>query len=116
MKTLEYVDIEINAWSSIFVIFKINLILSFYQQNCVYNLTNQVREKAEQLIMEAGKFEILSAILWENSYWSETGREKKSGLRRKLMVSTLDIPIKQLGFKVSNSEVFSSELTVWNFL
>ena len=50
------------------------------------------------------------------SYWSETGRErkrkKKSGLRRKLKVSTLDIQIKQSGLKVSNSKVFSSDLLI----
>ena len=35
-------------------------------------------------------------------------KEKKSGLRRKLKVSTLDIQIKQLGLKVSDLKVFSS--------
>jgi hypothetical protein len=47
-----------------------------------------------------------------NSHWSEIGRErklkKKSGLKMKLKVSTLDIQIKQSGLKVSNSKVFSS--------
>ena len=42
----------------------------------------------------------------------ETGRErkrkKKSGLKGKFKVSTLNIQIKQSGLKVSNSKVFSS--------
>ena len=52
----------------------------------------------------------------------ERKRKKKSGLRRKLKVSTFNIEIKRSGFKIFNSKVFSSgylctslmEYTCWN--
>ena len=34
--------------------------------------------------------------------WQGEKKKKKSGLKRKLIVSTLDIPIERLGLKVSN--------------
>ena len=46
------VDIEINAWSSLFLNIETNLILYLYPEN----LTNQSR------VYEADKFEILRAI------------------------------------------------------
>ena len=46
------VDIEINAWSSLFLSIETNLILYFYPKNS----TNQSR------LYEADKFEILRAI------------------------------------------------------
>ena len=45
------VDIEINAWSSLFLNLKTNLILYLYPEKCI---------KLNQ--SEAGKFEILRAI------------------------------------------------------
>ena len=44
-------DIEINAWSSLFVNFEINLILSLYPEKCI-NSTNQ------SSVLETGKFKI----------------------------------------------------------
>ena len=41
--------------------------------------------------------------------WQREKKTEKSGIRRKLKVSTLDIQIKRSGLKVSNSIVFSSD-------
>ena len=49
------VDIEINAWSSLFLNLETNLILYLYSEKCIKS-TNQ------SLVSEAGKFEILRAI------------------------------------------------------
>ena len=67
-----------------------------------YNSTNRVGlEKLEHSIKEAGKFDIL------RFHWSEICKERKrkkrSGLRRKSKVSTLDSQIKRSRLKVSNS-------------
>ena len=79
--------------------------------------------KLNKSVSEAGKFEILRAIL---DYYTlnRNGRislifrnrflnfvylyPKKSGLSRKLKVFTLDIRIKQSGLQVSHSKVSSS--------
>ena len=46
----------------------------------------------------------------------EVGNDKsnKSGSKRKLKVSTVDIQIKRSGLKISNSKDFSSEFIVQN--
>ena len=97
------VDIEINAWSSLFLNIETNLILYLYPKKCIK--FNQFR------VSEAGKFEILRAILWliyRNSlvlkkpiFDFSVLYPKKSGLSKKLKVSTLDIRIKQSGLKVN---------------
>ena len=99
LKSLRLVDMETNTWSSLSLNFKINLILSLYQQKWMEHIQLWgVWRNQNSQIREAGKFEILRAILWVNSYWSAQG-EKKSGLRRELKVSTLDIQIKQSRLK-----------------
>ena len=49
------VDIEINAWSSLYLNIETNLILYLYPEKCISS-TNQSR------IYKADKFEILRAI------------------------------------------------------
>ena len=63
--------------------------------------------------LEAGIFEILPAILWENSHRTKSDNDikknrEKSGLSRKFKVSTLDVQIKRSGLRAYNSKVPSS--------
>ena len=50
------VDIEINAWFSLFLNIETNLILYLYPENCIKLNQSELR------IYEADKFEILRAI------------------------------------------------------
>ena len=78
-------DIEINARSSLFVNFKSNLvsIKVYVTQPIGWGL-----EIPQQPIREAGKFKISFV-----GNWQREKKKEKSGLRRKLKVSTLDIQI-----------------------
>ena len=80
-------DIEINARSSLFVNFKSNL---KFVSTKVY-VTQPIGwglEKPQQPIREAGKFKISFV-----GNWQREKKKEKSGLRRKLKVSTLNIQI-----------------------
>jgi len=112
------VDIEINAWSSLFLNLETNLILYLYSKKCI-KTTNQSRES------EAGKFEFFARhlrLIYRNGRDSLNFEKsvfefsvlcpKKSGLSKKSKVSTLDIRIKQSGLKVSHSKVLSSGLAI----
>ena len=94
------VDIEINAWSSLFLNLETNLILYLFPENCIkFNQSESRIQKREELYnFEKPVFDF--SVLYS----------KKSGLSKKLKVSTLDIRIKQSGSKVSYSKVPSSVL------
>ena len=109
-------DIEINAWSSIIINLETNLILYLYPEKGKQNSTNQSRvlQKPENLkfsapfkinIQKREGFSNFDKPVFDFLYYIQ----KKSGLSKKLKVSTLDIRIKQSGLKVSHSKVPSSD-------
>ena len=96
------VDIEIKAWYFLFLNLETNLILYLYPEKCIKFNQSESRIRS-----------------WE--IWNFARHPKKSGLSKKLKVSTLDIWIKKWGIKVSHSKVPSSELVdimikVWTSL
>ena len=108
------VDIDMNAWSSLFLNLKTNLILYFYPWK-VYKIQpirvahqKPVNLKfCTQFKINIQKREGLSNF--ENRFLIFLYYiQKTSGLSKKLKVSTLDIRIKQSGLKVYHSKVPSS--------
>ena len=53
---------------------------------------------------------------WKPAFWFICKIQNKSGLSKKLKVSTLDIRIKQSGLQISYSKVPSSGRSFWNIL
>ena len=103
------VDIEINAWSTLFLNLETNLILYLYSEKCIK--FNQSESRIRSLLKFCAPFKIniekregLSSFEKPVFYFS-LQYPKKSGLSKILKVSTLDIGIKQSGLKVLYSKV-----------
>ena len=96
------VDIEMTAWSSLFLNLVTNLILYLYPEKCIkFNQSKwSIRSREFSLLIKINiqRREGLSNFEKKNGFWFFCTKSKKSGLSKK--VSTLDIRIKQSGLKV----------------
>ena len=101
------VDIEINAWSSLFLNIENNVILYLYPDKCIQFNQSELRIRIRKILkffaqfkINAQKQEVLTNLKKKFDFF--VLYPKKSGLSKKLKVSTLDIRIKQSGLKVSH--------------
>ena len=110
-------DIEINGWSSPLLDLETNLILYLYPEKCIKLDKSESCIRSRKIWNFARHLRIIYKKGGTLSYW-KTGFliflysiPKKSGLGKKLKVSTLDIRIKQSGLKVSHFKVPSAVYT-----
>ena len=107
------VDIEVNAWSSLFLNLQTNLILYLYPEKCIKFNQSESRIRSQEILIWK-PFKINIQKQEGRSYFEKPVFDfsviypKKSGLSKQLKVSTLGIWIKQSGLKVSHSKVPSS--------
>ena len=101
------VDIEINAWSSLFLNLETNLILYLYHEKCIKFNQSESRIRSREIWNFARHLGLIyrnlrdSLILRNRFFYFSVLYPKKSGLNKIIKVSTLDIRIKESGLQVS---------------
>ena len=113
------VDIEINDWSPLFLNLKTIVILCLCPEKCIKFNQSELGIRIWNFCTPFNDSSLIylrliythwrGSLIFKNRYLVFSTTYKKSGLSKKLKVSTLDIPIKQSGLKVSHSKVLNSE-------
>ena len=109
------VDIKINAWSSLFLNLETNLVLYMYPEKCKEFNQSESRIRSREIWLSCMPFMIDIQKREGLSNFEKPVFDfsvlypKKSGLSKKLIVSTLEIWIQQSGLKLSHSKVSRAE-------